>query len=72
MEFKWSDLERHGKFKFCLVNYLLQMTKQGHCTIETVDTIVCVLDCLAQKYPSTRICFEKIRKRQLYLESWKT
>ena len=42
MEFKWSDLEGHGKFKFCLVNYLLQMTKQGHCTIETVDTIVCV------------------------------
>ena len=42
MEFKWSDLERHGKSKFCLVNYLLQMTKQAQCTIETVDTIVCV------------------------------
>ena len=34
MEFKLLVLEIHGKLKFCLVVWLLQMTKQGQCKIE--------------------------------------
>ena len=32
-----SVVESHGKLKFCLVELLLQMTKQGQCKIERIN-----------------------------------
>ena len=32
-----SVVESHGKLKFCLVDLLLQMTKQGQCKIERIN-----------------------------------
>ena len=34
MEFNIPVLESQGKLKFCLIDYLLQMTMQGQCKVE--------------------------------------